>query len=60
MSLKHEVNEMMADKLPAKGNQLKNGIVASGVRKRLQMERIVDYLNFGQEKALSSPIERQS
>ena len=30
MSLKHEVNEMIAGKLPVKGNRLKNGIVASG------------------------------
>ena len=51
MSLKHEVNEMIAGKLPAKGNRLKNGIVTSGLRKRPQMEQIVDYLNFGQEKA---------
>ena len=50
MSLKHEVNEMIAGKLPAKGNRLKNGIVASGLRQRPQMEQIVDYLNFGQEK----------
>ena len=51
MSLKHEVNEMIAEKIPGKGNQLKNGIVASGLRKRPQMEQVVDYLNFGQEKA---------
>ena len=50
MSLKHEVNEMIAGKLPSKGTRLKNGIVASGLRQRPQMEQIVDYLNFGQEK----------
>jgi hypothetical protein len=50
MSLKHEVNEMIAGKLPSKGNRLKNGIVASGLRQRPQMEQIVKYLNFGQEK----------
>ena len=50
MSLKHEVNEMISGKLPAKGNRLKNGIVASGLRQRPQMQQIVDYLNFGQEK----------
>ena len=50
MSLKHEVNEMIAGKLPSKGNRLKNGIVTSGLRQRPQMEQIVNYLNFGQEK----------
>ena len=50
MSLKHKVSEMIAGKLPAKGNRLNNGIVASGLRQRPQMQQIVDYLNFGQEK----------
>ena len=49
MSLKHEVNEMIAQKLPAKGNRLKNGINATGLHKRPHMEHIFDYLNFGQE-----------
>ena len=49
MSLKREVNEMIAEKLPAKGNRLKNGISATGLHKRPQMEQIVNYLNFGQE-----------
>ena len=51
MSLKREVNEMIAEKMPAKGNQFKNGIVAPGLRKRPQMEQIADYFIFGQEKA---------
>ena len=51
MSLKHEVNEMIAGELPAKGNRLKNDIATTGLCKRPQMEQIVDYLNFGQEKA---------
>ncbi len=59
MSLKREVNDMFAEKLPAKGDHLKNGIVASGLRKRSQMEQLVDYLNFGQEKC-KSLIEMQS
>ncbi len=50
MSLKHEVNEMIAGNLPSKGNRLKNGIVASGLRQRPQMEQIVKHLNIGQEK----------
>ncbi len=50
MFLKNEVNEMTAEKLPNKGNRLTNGSVASGLRKRPQMEQIADYLNFGQEK----------
>ncbi len=51
MSLKHQVNEMIAGKLPAKGNRHKNGIVTLGLRQRPQVEQIVDYLHFGQEKA---------
>ena len=50
MSLKHKVNEMIGGKLPTKGNPLKNGIVAAGLHRRPQMEQIVDYLKFGQEK----------
>ncbi len=50
MSLKREVNEIIAEKLPAKGDQLNSGIAASGLRERPQVEQIVDYLNFGQEK----------
>ena len=50
MSLKHKVSEMIAGKLPAKGSRLNNGIVASGLRQRPQLQQIVDYLNFGQEK----------
>ncbi len=54
MSLKHEVNEMIAGKLPSGGNRIKNGSVTSGLRQRPQMEQIVKYLNFwlnfGQEK----------
>ncbi len=45
--IEREVNEIIAEILTAKGNRFKNGIVASGLRKRPQMEQIVDYLDFG-------------
>ena len=49
MSLKHEVNQTIAQKLPAKGNRLKSGTNAAGLHKRPQIEQIANYLNFGQE-----------
>ncbi len=48
-SLKHDVNDMIAGKLPVQGNRVKNGITASGLHQPPQMEQILYYLNFGQE-----------
>ena len=47
MSLKRNVPEMIAQKLPQKGKQ--TGIDTTGLRKRPQFEQIVDYLAYGQE-----------
>ncbi len=49
MSLKRNVDEMISEKLPNKGQKNK-GIVYSGLHKRPQMEQIVDYLVNGQER----------
>ena len=50
MSLRHNIPEMIAEKLPARGNRIKQGIDHTGLRKRPQMEQIVDYLENGQER----------
>jgi hypothetical protein len=52
MSLKHGLNQMIAEKLPAQGNRIKHGINATGLHKRPQREQFVNYFNCGQETVL--------
>ncbi len=47
MSLRHNIPEMIAEKLPQKGKR--GRIDDAGLRKRPQMEQIVSYLESGQE-----------
>ena len=47
MSIKHKVLEMIAEKLPPKGNR--GRIDDTGLRERPQLEQIMNYLNYGQE-----------
>ncbi len=49
MSLKREVNDMIAEKSPVKVNRRENGINATGLPKRPEREQIVKHSNFGQE-----------
>jgi hypothetical protein len=50
MSLKRNVDEIIAVKLPVKASKRNQAIVESGLRARPQMEQIVNYLEYGQEK----------
>ncbi len=47
MSLRRNIPEMIAEKLPQKGKRTR--IDDTGLRKRPQMEEIVSYLESGQE-----------
>ena len=50
MSRQKIVNDIVIKKLPPKGNQRRADIDFTGLRMRPQMEQIVDYLAFGQER----------
>ena len=50
MSLRHNIPEMIAEKLPRKGRR--GRIDDKGLRKRPHFEQIVDYLNYGQESVV--------
>ena len=47
MSIIHNIPEMIAEKLPQKGKI--GRIDDTGLRKRPQLEQIMNYLNYGQE-----------
>ncbi len=49
MSLKHDGNKLIAQNSPAKGKRFENGIDATGLHKRPQMEHVASYVHFGQE-----------
>ncbi len=50
MPLKWNVNEIVQQRLPAKGNRRNPAIDHMGLHKRTHMEQIVDYFENGQER----------
>ena len=50
MSLKRNVEELVKEKMPAKGYRKNKAIDQTGLHKRPQMEQIIDYLANGQER----------
>ena len=50
MSLKQNAHELAKQRLPVRGNRISQGIDHTGLRKRPQMEQIVNYLDGGQER----------